>query len=82
MLIELALHAPAAQAVHVPFDVVGDRERQRGREPVGEAGEVEQHQRRGVADGGRLVRDVPQRSVLAVGREAQQQRLQLVGVGA
>ena len=53
-----------------------------GREPVRQAGEIEQHQRRVVGDGGRAVGDVGQGPVLPVGAEAQQQRLQLVGVGA
>ena len=33
------------QAVNLPFDVVGDRERQRRRQPVRQPGEVKQHDR-------------------------------------
>ncbi len=80
--VELAGDSRAAQAVDVPLDVVGDRERQRRREPIRQAGEVEQHQRRVLVDRGAPVGDVRERPVLAVGAEAQQQRLQLVGVGA
>jgi hypothetical protein len=55
----------------VPLDVVGHCERQRRREPIGQAGEVEQHDRRVLGDGGRPVGDVGERAVLAVGPEAQ-----------
>ena len=68
-------------ALHLPLDVLDGREHQRRREPLGQAGEVEQRQRRVVGDGGRPVGDVGERAVLAVGLEPQQQRLQRVGVG-
>ena len=82
MPIELAGDPPAPQPMHVPFDVVSDRERQRRREPVRQSGEIEQHQRRVFADGGLAVGDVRERAALAERPETQQQRLELVGVGA
>ena len=82
MAVELAGDARAPQAMDVPLDVVGDGERERRREAVRKAGEVEEHDRRVLVNRRRGVGDVRERAGLTVGAEPQQQGLELVRVGA
>ena len=79
-MVERAVDARPPQPLHLPLDVLDGREHQRRREPLGQAGEVEQRQRRVRRDGGGPVGDVAEAAVLPVGLEAQQQRLQPVRV--
>ena len=79
-VVELAGDAGAAGVLDAPFDVGDEHEHHRRGQPLRQAGQVEQRQRRVVGDGRRLVGDVRERPALAVGLEAQDQRLQRVGV--
>ena len=79
-MIERAVDARPAQSLHLALDVLDGREHQRRREPLGQAREVKQRQRRVRRDRGRPVGDVSEAPVLAVGLESQEQRLQPVGV--
>ncbi len=81
-MVKLAVDPSAAQPLYLSLDVLDGREHQRGCQPLGESGEVEHGQWCVRWDRGGLVGDVGKRAVLAVGLEAQQQRLQPIGVGA
>jgi len=66
--------------LHLLLDVGDEHQHHRRRQALRQAGEVKQGQRRVVGDGRLLVGEVRERAVLAVGLQAESQRLDRVGV--